>query len=109
MHNTRHWIGAYHLELNGIDALVFTAGIGENRGDLRAAICRNLDQLGILLDPGVNEKIRAREAVISAPESRVKVIVIPTNEELVVAREVRRFLQSNQMNHQESLNPQRKK
>jgi acetate kinase len=95
IHNTRHWIGAYHLDLNGIDALVFTAGIGENRHDMREAICRNLDQLGIILDPALNAKTRAQEAVISAPESRVKVMVIPTNEELVVAREVRRFLQSN--------------
>jgi len=95
VHNTRHWIGAFFLELNGADALVFTAGIGENRDELRTAICRNLDQLGIILDPNLNCKVRAQEAVISAPESRVKVIVIPTNEELVVAREVRRFLQSN--------------
>jgi acetate kinase len=95
VHNVRHWIGAFYLELNGIDALVFTAGIGENGDGLRAAICRDLDQLGILIDPGLNGNVRAREAVISAPESRVKVIVIPTNEELVVAREVRRFLQAN--------------
>lgn len=93
--NTRHWIGAYHLQLNGADALVFTAGIGENRDDMRADICRNLDQLGILLDPKLNAQTRAREAIISAAESRVKIIVIPTNEELVVAREARRFLQSN--------------
>jgi acetate kinase len=95
VHNIRHWIGAFHLELNGIDALVFTAGIGENQDNLREAICRNLDQLGIIIDKSLNAPVRAREAVISAPESRVKVIVIPTNEELVVAREVRRFLQSN--------------
>lgn len=95
VHNARHWIGAYFLELNGADALVFTAGIGENRAELRAAICRDLDQLGIILDAGLNNQARAQETVISASESRVKVIVIPTNEELVVAREVRRFLQSN--------------
>jgi acetate kinase len=93
--NARHWIGAYFLQLNGADALVFTAGIGENRADMRAAICRNLDQLGILLDTELNAQTRAREAIISAPESRLKIIVIPTNEELVVAREARRFLQSN--------------
>jgi acetate kinase len=95
VHGARHWIGAFHFELNGIDALVFTAGIGENRDELRAAICRNLDQLGIILDPQSNSNTRAKEAIISAPQSRVKVMVIPTNEELVVAREVRRFLQSN--------------
>jgi acetate kinase len=93
--SARHWIGAYYLQLNGIDALVFTAGIGENRAELLAAICRDLDQLGIVLDAGLNEGARAQEAVISGPESRVKVMIIPANEELVVAREVRRFLQSN--------------
>lgn len=95
VHQTRHWIGSYHLQLNGLDALVFTAGIGENQFNLRADICKNLDQLGIVLDPEVNLKTRAQETVISAPESLVKVIVIPTNEELVVAREARRFLQKN--------------
>lgn len=95
-HQARHWIGAFYLELNGLDGLVMTAGIGENEGALRAAICRDLDQLGIVLDPALNAQTRGREAIISAPESRVKVIVIPTNEELVVAREARRFLEANQ-------------
>ncbi|MEW6301842.1 MAG: acetate kinase [Verrucomicrobiota bacterium] len=93
VHSARHWIGAYHLQLNGIDALVFTAGIGENRSSLRAAIGANLDQLGITLDAKLNETVKAQEAVISAAGSRVKVLVIPTNEELVVAREVKRFLE----------------
>jgi acetate kinase len=93
-HHARHWIGSYFLQLNGLDALVFTAGIGENQAGMREAICRNLDQLGIVLDPKLNAETKAREAVISAPESAVKIIVIPTNEELVVAREVRRFLQT---------------
>ncbi len=94
-HQIRHWVGAFHLELNGADALVFTAGIGENSDDIRAAVCHNLDQLGIILDTKLNAQVRARDAIISAPESRVKVMVIPANEELVVAREVRRFLEKN--------------
>src|SRR5439155_1295735 len=85
VHQARHWIGSYFLQLNGADALVFTAGIGENRPALREAICGNLDQLGIVLDTGKNNCIQAKEGVISATSSRVKVIVIPTNEELVVA------------------------
>jgi len=93
VHQTRHWIGAFFLEMNGADALVFTAGIGENRPTLREAICRNLDQLGLIMDVQANSQTSAKEAVISAPGSRVKVMVIPTNEELVVAREVRRFLE----------------
>jgi acetate kinase len=93
--SARHWIGAYLAELNGADALVFTAGIGENRGGLRAAICANLDQLGIVLDAEKNAATLATEAVISASNSRVKVMVIPTNEELVVARETKRWLERN--------------
>jgi acetate kinase len=92
--SARHWIGAFFLELNGVDALVFTAGIGENEADLRAAICARLDQLGLKLDLEKNRAARAAETLISAPDSRVKVFVIPTNEELVVAREARRFLEN---------------
>ena len=91
----RRWIGGYFFQLNGADAIVFTAGIGENCADLREAICSNLDQLGIVLDRDKNNATRATEAAISAANSRVKVFVIPTNEELVVAREVKRVLQRN--------------
>lgn len=91
--SARHWIGSALVQLNGADALVFTAGIGENRPGIRAAICANLDQLGIVLDPALNAQTGAHEAVISAENSRVKIMVIPTNEELVVAREVKRLLE----------------
>lgn len=91
----RRWIGGYFLQLNGADAIVFTAGIGENRAELRATICADLDQLGITLDAEKNNATRATEGVISAANSRVKVMVIPTNEELVVARETRRLLERN--------------
>jgi acetate kinase len=91
----RHWIGAFLAQLNGADALVFTAGIGENEALMRAAICANLDQLGIVLDPQKNAQARAQEAVISADTARMKVMIIPTNEELVVAREAKRLLTRN--------------
>jgi acetate kinase len=93
IHQARHWIGSLFLQLNGVDALVFTAGIGENHPPIRRAVCDNLSELGILLDQEKNSITRATEATISAPASRVKVMVIPTNEELVVAREVKRFLE----------------
>jgi acetate kinase len=93
--SARHWIGAYLAQLNGADALVFTAGIGENDARIREAVCANLDQLGVVLDVTKNAQTRAQEAVINAPGSRVKIMVIPTNEELVVAREVRRLLEKN--------------
>lgn len=89
----RHWIGAFYLELNGLDTLVFTAGIGENNPTVRQAVCARLDGLGILLDQAANQSVRATEAAISSPASKVKVLVIPANEELVVAREVKRFLE----------------
>jgi acetate kinase len=90
----RRWIGGYFFHMNGADAIVFTAGIGENRAELRAAICANLDQLGIELDATSNAATRATEGVISTVHSRVKVLVIPTNEELVVARETKRLLEN---------------
>jgi acetate kinase len=92
VHSARHWIGAFLLELGGCDALVFTAGIGENNPDLRAAICANLGELGLELDPARNASLRGAEGEISAAGSRTRVLVIPANEELVVARETRRAL-----------------
>ena len=94
VHHIRHWIGAFHLELNGADALVFTAGIGENQAAVRAAVCRELDQLGLVLDPALNAQPGAQERIISAPASKVRIMVIPTNEELVVARETKRLLEA---------------
>lgn len=95
VHQIRHWIGAYHLELNGLDGLVFTAGIGENQWKVRQAVCEGLDQLGIRLDAKRNEQQRATEGAIGVAGSPVRVLVIPTNEELVVAREVKRHLETN--------------
>lgn len=92
--SARHWIGSYFLQLNGADAIVFTAGTGENRAELRAAICANLENLGIKIDAEKNNSCRAAESVISAANSAVKIFVIPTNEELVVAREAKRFLET---------------
>ena len=92
--STRHWIGSYFLQMNGADAIVFTAGTGENRAELRAAICANLENLGIKIDAEKNSSTRATEAIISAADSAVKIFVIPTNEELVVAREAKRFLEA---------------
>lgn len=88
----RHWAGSFHFQMGGTDALVFTAGIGENHAALRAAVCEGLEEFGIRLDPAKNDACRATEAVISADDSRVKILVIPANEELVLAREVHRKL-----------------
>jgi acetate kinase len=92
--SARHWIGSYFLQLNGADAIVFTAGTGENRAELRTAICANLNNLGIKLDEAKNHSARGAESIISAADSQVKIFVIPTNEELVVAREAKRLLET---------------
>jgi len=84
--SVRHYIGAYLVVLGGCDALVFTAGIGENETDIRNAICRDLAWAGIELDAGKNSA-RAREAKISTLESRASIWIVPTNEELIVARQ----------------------
>jgi acetate kinase len=83
--NIRHYLGAYLVELGGAEVIVFTGGIGENHPALRAAVLENLEALGILLDPAANAAARG-EARVSAPQSRVQVWVMPTNEELVVAQ-----------------------
>jgi len=88
----RHYLGAYLVELGGADAIVFTGGIGENRSSFRASVCENLDELGIVLDRPANESARG-EAKISADASRSQVWVVPTNEELIVARQVAQLLE----------------
>jgi acetate kinase len=85
-HRVRHYIGGYIAELNGADAIVFTAGVGENSPGMRAQICANLDALGIELDPEANN-VRGKETIISTADSKVKLLLIPTNEELVIAQD----------------------
>ena len=80
------YVGAYAAALGGLDCLVFTAGVGENGPDTRASICRNLGFMGVKLDPERNQ-VRGKEALISADDSQVKVWVIPTNEELMIAQD----------------------
>ncbi len=80
------YIGSYLAELNGADVIVFTAGIGENAIGMRAKICKGLENLGIKLDPERNN-LRGEEAIISATDSKIKILLIPTNEELMIARD----------------------
>ena len=82
----RKYIGQFLVELNGADVLIFTAGIAENNPILREKICANLDFCGIELDREANGRVRAEEAVISTPRSKIEVRVIPTNEEIIIAR-----------------------
>jgi len=82
----RHYIGAYLAVLNGADVLVFTGGIGENGWEFRELVCEGFDYAGIKLDKQRNQ-VRGKEAMVSADDSRVQVWAIPTNEELIVARQ----------------------
>ena len=88
----RHWIGAFAFQMGGLEAIVFTAGIGENQADMREAVCTGLEGFGILLDPQSNTSKTTGEREISASGSKVRVLVIPTNEERVVARETWRLI-----------------
>ncbi|OPX31738.1 MAG: acetate kinase [Gemmatimonadaceae bacterium 4484_173] len=86
----KKYIGSYAATLGRLDAVVFTAGIGENGWELRELICDNMDVLGIELDREAN-KVKGVEKIVSTPESRVAVLVVPTNEELMIARETVRL------------------
>ena len=85
-HKVRFYIGAYIAEMNGVDAIIFTAGVGENDVTMREIICNNLGNLGIKLDP-VKNKVRGKEVDIATEDSRVRLLLIPTNEELMIARD----------------------
>ena len=82
----RKFIGQFLVELNGADVLIFTAGIAENHPALRERICANLDFCGLELDRKINDQTGATKTVISTPRSKIEVRVIPTNEEIIIAR-----------------------
>ncbi|NNU95714.1 acetate kinase [Anoxybacillus sp. EFIL] len=84
------YIGSYAARMCGVDAIIFTAGIGENSDVVRAKVLRGLEFMGVYWDPALN-KVRGKEAFISYPHSPVKVLVIPTNEEVMIARDVMRL------------------
>ena len=88
----RHWLGAGIVELGGLDCVAFAGGIGENSPLTRAAVLAGLEELGIAVDPAANAATGSGERQIGADAARVKVWVIPTNEELIVARQARDLL-----------------
>ena len=83
----KKYIGAYTAAMGGVDAIVFTAGVGENQTDRSEEACKNLEYLGIKINKEVNDKVRGEEAIISTDDSKVKVVVVPTDEEIVIARD----------------------
>ena len=94
-YQVRKLIGSYVAAMDGVDAIVFTGGIGENTFDLRADVCKNLSYLGIEFDDAANEIMRrGKEGEISTANSKVKVYVLPTNEELVIARDTKAIVEA---------------
>ena len=94
MYNYRikKYIGAYAAAMNGCDIIVFTAGVGENQAGMRADVCKGMEWMGVKIDEAKNATIHGEEAVISAPDSKVTVVVGPTDEELMIATDTMNLL-----------------
>lgn len=88
----KKYIGAYAAALGGVDVVVFTAGVGENQTGTRAQACKGLEFMGIKIDEAKNATIHGEEAIISTPDSKVKVVVVPTDEEIVIARDTKELI-----------------
>ena len=90
----KKYIGAYFAALEGLDCLVFTAGIGENASEIRECCCQGLCKLGIEIDPKKNNETKKGLREINSSRSEVKILVIPTNEELKIAQETKKIIES---------------
>jgi acetate kinase len=88
------YIGSYTAAMGGVDSIVFTGGIGENAWRVREAVCSKFGYLGLEFDSEKNKTVKSREAVVSTDDSKVKVLVVPTNEELVIAQETMRVMKN---------------
>ncbi|MTI69958.1 MAG: acetate kinase [Firmicutes bacterium] len=91
VNRVKKYIGAYASIMGGVDTIVFTAGLGENSPDMREAICSDLEYMGIKIDKEKND-VRGKDTVVNTEDSKVKVIVIPTNEELMIARDTKNLI-----------------
>lgn len=91
------YIGAYAAEMGGVDIIVFTGGVGENQVGVRTNVCRPLAFIGVKVDEQFNATIRGKEAVISTPDSKVKVVVIPTDEEYMIARDTEAIVEGREI------------
>ena len=96
-HRIIKYVGAYAALMNGVDIIAFTGGVGENQASTREAVCRHLEFLGAKIDPEVNaETFRGKEGLISTPDSKVKVVVVLTDEELMIARDTEAIVEGRQ-------------
>jgi len=89
----KKYVGAFAAAMGGVDIIVFTAGVGENQPSVRQGVCEGLEFLGVKIDKEKDEKVRGTETIISTPDSKVKVVVIPTDEELMIARDTLALIQ----------------
>ena len=89
----KKYIGAFAAAMGGVDIIVFTAGVGENQPSVRQGVCDGLEFLGVKINKELDQTLRGKEAVISTPDSKVKVVIIPTDEELMIARDTLEIIQ----------------
>ena len=88
----KKYVGAYAAAMGGCDIIVFTAGVGENQANMREAVCEGMEWMGVKLDVEKNKTVRGEEAIISTPDSQVTVVVVPTDEELMIATDTMNLL-----------------
>lgn len=92
-YRVKKYVGAYAAAMGGVDVILFTGGIGENATYLRQEICSELEYMGVEMDDKVNETVLGEEAVVSKDSSKVKIMVVPTDEELVIAKDTRQIVE----------------
>ena len=92
VYRIKKYIGAYAAALGGVDIIVFTGGVGENQATCRAGVCQGLEYMGVKIDEPYNATIRGKETIISTADSKVKVVVIPTDEEFMIASDTMTIL-----------------
>ena len=88
----KKYIGAYTAAMDGVDLIIFTGGVGENDYETREGVLSGLGYLGVKFDPQKNDGVKGEEKVITADDSRVKAMIVPTNEELVIARDTQKLV-----------------
>ena len=88
----KKYIGAYAAAMGGVDVILFTGGVGENQSDCREIACSGLEYMGVKIDHQINNSIHGEEAIISTADSKVKVVVIPTDEEMMIASDTMALL-----------------
>jgi acetate kinase len=98
VYRIRKYIGAYAAAMGGVDLIVFTGGIGENGSETREEICRDFEYLGLEFDKNKNEGCRGVEKIISKDGSRVTIMIVPTNEEFVIASDTREIVEERMKN-----------